>query len=635
MASPPIALDDARVGDALARVRVLAAQRDGAKVLALLQETGLVERLEPDDHAVGAAALHDAARRLADGELAVADLVAAIVARVRLPERIPNTPVMVDYVEAMLAAHELIAGTAHRERAWGVLLDLLRRDLGAVPSVREHALGFAAETALVQPVPPELEAALDRHLERPYLFAEARAYLNLLAYRLDRAVAAGDAGSATSAWLLDWAHYLSSAPYARPRRMRHRRSLLEMKDAVHARARGYFKLSAIAFGRGARLRATLALLLMRLDGLIWPPTRARPYDVHIVWLAVLRFFLRRLGGRRARREPAPAIAAASPAALETISAPTLRGSAADVLVTRAQGGLGDVMMMRPGLLELARATTGGRVYFATHRDLFAVFGRDDPLTLVDIEATALDWTSFGTWVNLTECPATRVEVQQLPNVRTNRIDIFARALGVRVGAFPRRRTAPQPLDASADARADALLRAVTQPGRPVIGIQLRSAEPYRDAPQLLAIARTLSERYSVLVFDNRPIPRLPSDAFVAISDQPLQVVIALIGRLDAVITCDSLAVHLAGAYGVPCVALFGPTGGTVRCDHYPSVTVVDARASLDCIPCWRHEFSKCRTGGGFESVCMSRITVEQVETALDAALRDAAPSCASPGRAHG
>ena len=139
----------------------------------------------------------------------------------------------------------------------------------------------------------------------------------------------------------------------------------------------------------------------------------------------------------------------------------------------------------------------------------------------------------------------------------------------------------------------------------------------------------------MLVFDNRPIPRLPDDTFTAISDEPLAVVLALIGKLDVVVTCDSLALHVAGAYGVPCVALFGPTGGAVRCDHYPTVTVVDAHADFDCMPCWRNQFSKCRISSNYDSVCMRHITREQVEGALAALLPGASDAAPCSGPKHG
>ncbi len=620
MAPPPITLDGARLADAMARVRALAAQRDAAKVYALLDEAGLADQLAPDDYAVGAAALHDVARRMADGEVGLADIVARIAGRVRLPERIRNDAVLVDYLHALIAAHEVLLGTPARDRTWSLLHDLLQCDLGAVPGVREHVLGFAAEAALADAPPPEIDAALLRYVDQPYAFSEPRAYLNLLVWRLDRAVRDGDTALSRAAWLLDWAQYVSSAPFARPRRARHRRSLLEMKDAAHAQARRFFKLRRLVVGPQASLRAAVTLLLIRLDCLVWRPGRPRPHDVHYAWLWVLRVILRRLNGRRARHDPPPAVTPPTIGGLALYEALALRGTARDVLVTRMQGGLGDVMMMRPGLLARARATANGRLFFATHRDLFAVFSTDDPITLVDIETTAIDWTSFGDWINLTECPATRGEVQQLPRVRTNRIDLFARALGVTVGPLPAARTQPRPLDPNAADRAETLFRDLSHADKPVVGIQLRSAEPYRDAPQLLDIARALSERCTVVVFDNRPIARTASDRFVALTDEPLSVVIALIGRLDAVITCDSLAVHLAGAYGVPCVALFGPTSGAVRCDHYPTVRVVDAGAEFDCMPCWRNQFSKCRVSGGYDSVCMTRITRQQVEAALDDAL---------------
>ncbi len=58
---------------------------------------------------------------------------------------------------------------------------------------------------------------------------------------------------------------------------------------------------------------------------------------------------------------------------------------------------------------------------------------------------------------------------------------------------------------------------------------------------------------------------------------------ALLAQMDAVITGDSFPMHLAGALGVPTVAIFTATA-TALADDYACVTPVQSNAT--CSPCW-------------------------------------------------
>jgi ADP-heptose:LPS heptosyltransferase len=207
-------------------------------------------------------------------------------------------------------------------------------------------------------------------------------------------------------------------------------------------------------------------------------------------------------------------------------------------------------------------------------------------------------------------------MRESPHITSNRIDIFAEALGVAVPRFSGARYALAPIDDSGAPRALELLARFPATHRPTVGIQLRSAESYKDAPVLLDVARLLAPHYNVVVFDSRPIAQLPDDEFLAVADEPLPVVLSLLTRLAAIITPDSFALHFAGAYGIPCIGVFGPTDGRVRVSTYPSAKFVDAGAHLACVPCWRHQYSKCRVSDSLESVCMKSISPSEVIAAL-------------------
>jgi len=66
---------------------------------------------------------------------------------------------------------------------------------------------------------------------------------------------------------------------------------------------------------------------------------------------------------------------------------------------------------------------------------------------------------------------------------------------------------------------------------------------------------------------------------------PLEHYMAFLTQLDVLLTCDTGAMHIAGALGVPTLAVFGMTEGSKRTGYYPSVTYLNGQA--DCSPCER------------------------------------------------
>lgn len=82
---------------------------------------------------------------------------------------------------------------------------------------------------------------------------------------------------------------------------------------------------------------------------------------------------------------------------------------------------------------------------------------------------------------------------------------------------------------------------------------------------------------------------------------------ALVARCQAVVTGDTLALHVAVAAGVPCIALFGPTCPS-EIDLFGCGEKIVA--DISCAPCYRRHCDRAPT-------CMDAIHVEQVIQALE------------------
>ena len=61
----------------------------------------------------------------------------------------------------------------------------------------------------------------------------------------------------------------------------------------------------------------------------------------------------------------------------------------------------------------------------------------------------------------------------------------------------------------------------------------------------------------------------------------------MLADCDAVIAPDSALCHVAGALGLPTVALYGPFPSALRTDNAPSISAIDGKAP--CAPCFWHD----------------------------------------------
>jgi ADP-heptose:LPS heptosyltransferase len=306
-----------------------------------------------------------------------------------------------------------------------------------------------------------------------------------------------------------------------------------------------------------------------------------------------------------------------------------------ILVTRAMGGIGDLLTMTPGLRALALAHPGAEIHFAIPRQFMPLFEGNDDFVCVDIESATLDPARYRAWFDLTDCPAARIESRQAPNVRVNRIELFARRMGVPAYRLQGPEGRPRYVIAPAEQlSAEREARSLRRGDRPLVGLQWQAAESYKDYPHKLELLRLLATRCDVLVFSAHRLAD-PAVEGVRLVARPLRDAFALASQCDVLVGPDSSFLHLAGALDKPMVFIAGPVDGALRAKPYPSVVpVVPKRMDFPCAPCWRNENINCYLSGRRESVCLRSIApatvAAEVLSLLDAAAavqpRRAAPA---------
>ena len=157
-------------------------------------------------------------------------------------------------------------------------------------------------------------------------------------------------------------------------------------------------------------------------------------------------------------------------------AATDQGGSKDIVVTRAMGGLGDLLMMTPGLRALARRHST-RVKLVVERKFFDVFRNNPHVELIDIDGPPVDVAQCKSWCNLTLCPAAVHESSRRPFVTKGRVELFAGGMGVDKRTLDRYGwNVEYALDAGQIAFRDEFIRTAGLGARPIIGVQPYSRE---------------------------------------------------------------------------------------------------------------------------------------------------------------
>jgi ADP-heptose:LPS heptosyltransferase len=161
----------------------------------------------------------------------------------------------------------------------------------------------------------------------------------------------------------------------------------------------------------------------------------------------------------------------------------------------------------------------------------------------------------------------------------------------------------------------------SRPALPIIGVQPYSRETYRNAPALLAAIGLLAQRASVVVFHSTPVEIPSHPNVVLLHGQPLEQTLAAIAACDYFISVDSGLFHVAAAFEIPTLGIFGPTDGKIVSRHHPCATVLDAPTELACKPCWRSEDRACHLTSGQTSACLASIRPDAILAAVEQLMR--------------
>lgn len=289
-----------------------------------------------------------------------------------------------------------------------------------------------------------------------------------------------------------------------------------------------------------------------------------------------------------------------------------------ILVSRAMGGLGDITMMTPGLRAL-RQRYNRKVAFAIPAKFHAAYEGNPDIVLLDSDQF-IDLGNYKRWVNLALCPAARYESGVAPRVRKGRVELFARAMGVRRRALDASGWQPvSVLDANQLEEIERIRGIAAERDLPVVGVQMFSRETYRDYPRLTEVIAGLAQEALVVPIHTSSVPLPDHPNIIPVFGKTLKEAIAMVAASDVFLSVDSAFYHTAAAYSMPVVGLFGPTDGRTCSVHHPNAIVLQQRSRLRCVPCWRNEDMQCHISRSMESACLASIEPDEILSAIRSA----------------
>ena len=284
-----------------------------------------------------------------------------------------------------------------------------------------------------------------------------------------------------------------------------------------------------------------------------------------------------------------------------------------ILITRAMGGIGDILMMTPGLKALKEKYPQYEIHFAIPKSFHNILKGLDFIKLKDIYKDDFFKEDYYKVYNFTDCPAARTESATLPEVKQNRINIFSKALGIpphiqkRIGYIPIYRIFDDETLFAKKILSEHQINPKT-----AIGIQIKTADTYKDYPWFEDVIKSLAKNYPVILFHNKPIHGYNYPNVIKITDYPIRKSIAILNQCIMLVAADSSFIHIAASINLKSIGIFGPTCGNTFTMHYPNCKYIDLREKISCLPCWCNQNNPCPESIQGVSKCLYKLSPDIV-----------------------
>ncbi len=274
-----------------------------------------------------------------------------------------------------------------------------------------------------------------------------------------------------------------------------------------------------------------------------------------------------------------------------------------ILIQRI-GGIGDLIMLTPTLRELKKIYPEADITFATKPEHIPVLAGLPYLSKV-ISFSEVHLDNYESTIDLrhkVESPEVGGTLSTFLYKTVNRIDMFGRLLEMELLD----KKVDVALDKDKVKNAKDLVKYNNK--FEYLGIQVSTTSNTRTIPPeyIPELVKKFSKKGRKIVLIGRtefghgrksPIDfsSIKGRNVINLADKTMDVgdMIALFSLMNYIIAPDSAAIHVAGALGIPCIALFGNIDPDIRTRYYP--TVISMFEKMECLcydfknPCPIHD----------------------------------------------
>lgn len=267
-----------------------------------------------------------------------------------------------------------------------------------------------------------------------------------------------------------------------------------------------------------------------------------------------------------------------------------RSGNARVCVIRSVGGIGDVLMTTPALFQLKREFPNLHLTYAVDRhrtgpsDVYYELVKNAPFIDEVIDARFVERSRYD---SVTDISAVCIRYERTGLPAINRIDLFARALGI-----PRLINKLPFYYVEDDERLWAELQLKKYEGKKVMVLHTASFEDKRswtasNQVDLLKHLDANNPDVHVIVFDyNKKLSGLSGISnYTDMSKITIRQKAAIIEQADLFLGPDSGLMHIAGALQIQSFVIFGSVPPNARINYYSKHRAIRLDG-LSCLGCW-------------------------------------------------
>jgi len=248
------------------------------------------------------------------------------------------------------------------------------------------------------------------------------------------------------------------------------------------------------------------------------------------------------------------------------------------VIRRTVEGLGDAVFLEP-LVSLASEKFSEKIGIQLLREYLPLYENHPKLDKLFTESDDPNCDFLLDTNKDIVCPALIYEIQNQPEVKKSRVEIFCEAAGlVHDGR------APKLYLSESERREVRKIRRRYQGIR--VGIHTKAKHPERDYPHIKELIEYLRRKtdWHLFLIEKNQVLQVPGT--VALTGLPIRKLMTYIKAFNLVIGPDSGIVMLAGALNTPVYGIFGPTDPKMRIACFKDAYWKEEYTRCARSPCW-------------------------------------------------